>query len=252
MDSLLKISIITATYNSYPNILSMLKNIQSQSYPNIELIIIDGGSTDGTIEEIKKCNFVTDYISELDQGIYDALNKGLKLASGQIIGFLHSDDVFANNNIVSEIVNQFKNKKIAGLYGDLQYVKKKNTNEIIRNWKSCNFYAGLLKKGWMPAHPTLFLRKEVYTKHGNFNLTYKISADYDFMIRVLKDNTFKFIYLPKVITKMRIGGESNRSLKNIIVKTKEDYRVITSNKIGNLTTLFLKNFNKFKQFNYNS
>ena len=104
----------------------------------------------------------------------------------------------------------------------------------------------------MPAHPTLFLRKEVYTKHGNFNLTYKISADYDFMIRVLKDNTFKFIYLPKVITKMRIGGESNRSLKNIIVKTKEDYRVITSNKIGNLTTLFLKNFNKFKQFNYNS
>ena len=252
MESLLKISIITATYNSYPNILSMLKNIQSQSYPNIELIIIDGGSTDDTLKEIKKCNFVTDYISETDQGIYDALNKGLKLASGQIIGFLHSDDIFADNNVVSEIVNQFKNKKISGVYGDLQYVEKKNINNIIRNWKSCNFHASLLKKGWMPAHPTLFLRKEAYTKHGNFNLTYKIAADYDFMIRVLKDNTLKFIYLPKVITKMRIGGESNRSFKNIIVKTKEDYRVITSNKIGNLKTLFLKNFNKFKQFNYNS
>ena len=248
MHSLLKISIITATYNSYPNILSMLKNIQSQSYPNIELIIIDGGSTDRTLEEIKKCNFVTDYISEPDQGIYDALNKGLKLASGQIIGFLHSDDIFADNNIVSEIVNQFKNKKIAGVYGDLQYVEKKNTNNIIRNWRSCNFNANLLKKGWMPAHPTLFLRKETYTKHGNFNLTYKISADYDFMLRVFKDNKLSFFYLPKVITKMRIGGESNRNIKNIILKTKEDYKVIISNKIGNWSTLLLKNFSKFKQF----
>jgi glycosyltransferase involved in cell wall biosynthesis len=248
MDSLLKISIITATYNSYPNILSMLRNIQSQSYPNIELIIIDGGSNDGTLEEIKKCNFVANYISEPDQGIYDALNKGLKLASGQIIGFLHSDDIFADNNIVSKIVNQYKNKKIDGVYGDLQYVNKKNTNTIIRNWKSCNFQPSLLKKGWMPAHPTLFLKKEVYIKHGNFDLTYKISADYDFMLRVFKDNNLNFIYLPKVITKMRLGGESNRNLKNIIIKTKEDYRAMTSNKIGNWRTLFLKNYTKFKQF----
>jgi len=248
MKSLLKISIITATYNSYPNILNVLNNIQSQSFANIELIIIDGGSSDGTVKVIENCDFVSHYISAPDKGIYDALNKGVELATGDVIGFLHSDDVFADNYIISKIASQFESNNVDGVYGDLQYVDKQNTSKVIRNWKSCNFETHLLKKGWMPAHPTMFLKKEVYQKHGSFNLAYKIAADYDFMLRILKDRHLIFFYLPEVFTKMRVGGASNRSLKNIILKSIEDYSIIKRNNIGGFYTLFLKNISKIKQF----
>ena len=156
--------------------------------------------------------------------------------------------MLASNQIISKIANQLEKGNIDGVYGDLQYVDKNNTDKVIRYWKSYNFKTSLLKKGWMPAHPTLFLKKEVYIKHGNFNLNYEIAADYDFMLRVFKDSTMNFIYLSELIMKMRIGGASNKNLKNIIQKTKEDYKAITSNKTGNLVTLFLKNYTKFKQF----
>ena len=143
---------------------------------------------------------------------------------------------------------KINNDNLDGIYGDLQYVNKENTNKIIRLWKSCEFKLELLKKGWMPAHPTLFLKKHIYDKHGEFNKSYKISADYDFMLRVLKDKTLKFGYLPRVITKMRVGGASNRSFKNIIRKTKEDYRAVCSNNVGGWFSIFLKNISKIRQF----
>ena len=247
----MKVSIITATYNSATSIASSLNSIINQDYNNIECIIIDGDSNDETIPIIKtyrRKNLNIILVSEPDNGIYDALNKGIKLATGDLIGFVHSDDKLASPHIISELVTAIKNTQVFGVYGDLQYVSKLDTSKLIRNWKSCVFSKSLLKKGWMPPHPTLFLKKEVYQKHGNFNLKYKISADYDFMLRVLKDKTLKFVYLPKVIVKMRIGGASNKNIKNIIQKTKEDYKAITSNKIGNWVTLFLKNYSKFKQF----
>ena len=247
----MKVSIITATYNSAKYIASSLNSIFNQDYKDIECIIIDGDSKDQTksiIETYQIKNLNITLVSEADNGIYDALNKGIKLATGDLIGFVHSDDKLASPHIISELVLAIKEKQAFGVYGDLQYVSQLDTSKLIRDWKSCVFSKSLLKKGWMPPHPTLFLKKEVYQKHGNFNQNYKISADYDFMLRVLKDKTLKFVYLPHVIIKMRVGGASNKNLKNIILKTKEDYKAITSNKIGNWVTLFLKNYTKFKQF----
>jgi len=222
-----------------------------QDYGSIEYIIIDGQSTDSSIDIVN--DFQTSYpyikvVSENDDGIYDALNKGLAIATGDVIGFLHSDDLFPSSTIISELASKINNDNLDGIYGDLQYVNKENTNKIIRLWKSCEFKLELLKKGWMPAHPTLFLKKHVYYKHGEFNTSYKISADYDFMLRILKDKTLKFGYLPRVITKMRVGGASNRSFKNIIRKTKEDYNAVCSNNVGGWFSIFLKNTTKLRQF----
>lgn len=228
-----------------------MDSIVSQDYSDLEYLFIDGGSSDNTLSIIKKYrqnNPFIKMVSEKDYGIYDALNKGISAASGDIIGFVHSDDFLASSDIINDIISFMKSESLDGVYGDLQYVNKINSKKIIRNWKSCDFKPSLLKQGWMPPHPTLFLKKEVYEKHGLFDLSYKISADYDFILRIFKDSELKFGYLPKDITKMRVGGASNRSIKNIIQKTKEDFRAIRSNDIGNFLTLVKKNTSKFKQF----
>ena len=253
----MKISIITATYNSEVTLSSCMTSVLQQSYQNIEYVIIDGNSEDKTLELVKQHQLQFPQIefkilSEPDNGIYDALNKGVQLATGKVIGFVHSDDILADNQIISKLANQFDKENVDGVYGDLQYVDKNNIGKIIRYWKSTDFNASLLKKGWMPAHPTLFLKKEVYEKHGEFNLNFKISADYDFMLRILKDDSLKFTYLPNVITKMRVGGASNRSIKNIIQKTKEDYRAVRLNNIGGWYLIFLKNISKVRQFIFKS
>ena len=247
----MKVSLITATYNSEISIKTCLDSIVSQDYSDLEYLFIDGGSSDNTLSIIKKYrqnNPFIKMVSEKDYGIYDALNKGISAASGDIIGFVHSDDFLASSDIINDIVSMMKTESLDGVDGNLQYVDKINTKKIIRNWKSCHFKPGLLKNGWMPPHPTLFLKKEVYQKHGLFDLSYRISADYDFMLRIFKDSELKFGYLPKVITKMRVGGASNRSIKNIIEKSKEDYRAIKSNNIGDFLTLIRKNTSKLKQF----
>tara|TARA_B100001093_G_scaffold479610_1_gene508760 strand:+ start:13423 stop:14169 length:747 start_codon:yes stop_codon:yes gene_type:complete len=247
----MKVTLITAAYNSALNIKTCLDSVLDQNYSDIEYLIIDGKSLDKTLDIVKEyqknCPFIK-VVSEEDKGIYDALNKGINLASGDIIGFVHSDDLLESNDIINDIVSIIRFEDLDGVYGDLQYVDKNNIQKIIRNWKSCDYKPGILENGWMPAHPTLFLRKEVYDKHGLFDLSYIISADYDFMLRIFNDVELKFAYLPKVIAKMRVGGASNRSLKNIILKTKEDYRAIKSNNNGNLLTLIRKNISKIKQF----
>ena len=246
----MNVTIITASFNSALSIKTCLDSVVHQNYNDIEYLIIDGKSSDATLKIIKvyqqKFPFIK-LISEKDSGIYDALNKGVQLASGDIIGFVHSDDFLEFNDIIYHIVSMTKSENLDGVYGDLQYVDKSNTKKIIRSWKSCDFKPRLLKQGWMPPHPTLFLKKEVYQKHGLFDLSYRISADYDFLLRIFKDPELKFGYLPKVITKMRVGGVSNQSLKNIIKKSKEDYRAIRINNIGNFLTLARKNFSKIKQ-----
>ena len=245
----LKISIISVCYNSSKTILDTIRSVNRQSYPNIEHVFIDGLSSDNTLEIIrsnsKRMNVI---ISEKDSGLYDAINKGISNATGDVIGLLHSDDILYSSEIISDLIAKIYDENLDGVYGDLQYVDKKNTNKIIRFWKSCEFKPNLLREGWMPAHPTLILKKEVYSKHGVFNKSFKIAADYDFMLRILKDSNLIFGYLPKVVTKMRVGGASNRSIKDIIKKSKEDYRAICSNNIGGIKTLLLKNISKIKQF----
>ena len=246
----LKISIIVATYNSSKTIRSCLDSIFNQNYSNIEINLIDGKSSDNTLDIVKNYNrkIPIKIISEEDNGIYDALNKGIYSSIGDVIGFVHSDDILASSTIFSEIIKKISLENFDGVYGDLQYVDFDKTDKVIRNWKSCDFNDKLLKRGWMPAHPTFFLKRGVYDKHGGFNLNYSISSDYDFMIRVLNDYSLKFCYLPRVISKMRVGGSSNRSLKNILKKSREDYIIIKKNKVGNFITLVRKNLLKINQY----
>lgn len=243
----MKVSIITATYNSLNNLPFVLKSVRQQHYVDIEWIVVDGKSNDGTDVYLKDKD-INKYICEPDNGIYDALNKGLNIATGEVIGFLHSDDFLDNSKTLSNIMAVFKNENVDGVYGDLKYVDSENPSKVIRYWKSKPYHPNNLNRGWMPAHPTLFLKKEVYDKHGLFDLSYKIAADYDFMLRVLKDSTLKFYYLPEVITHMRLGGASNKNLSSIIQKSKEDYRVIKKHHLNGLLTLFSKNVLKLNQF----
>lgn len=247
----MKVSIITATFNSDLGISSCLDSIISQDYKNIECIIIDGKSTDQTLEIIskkkKKHKFIK-LFSEVDKGIYDALNKGVYHASGDIIGFVHSDDLLASPDVLTKIVDKLLNDDLDGVYGNLQYVSKNNTDNVLRFWESNDFYPKLLSNGWMPPHPTLFLKKEIYADYGGFDLSYKIAADYDFILRIFKSSNLKFGFLPVTISKMRLGGTSNKNIKNIIIKSKEDYRAILDNNVGGLLTLVKKNTSKLFQF----
>lgn len=244
----MKISIITATYNSEKHIKCVINSISAQSYKMIEWVVVDGASKDNTVNIIKQ-HFTGELnlISEPDKGIYDALNKGIQMATGDMIGFLHSDDFFENDSVIEQIIEQFKTNCCDGVYGDLRYVSSNDNSNIIRSWKSEPFHPKLLKKGWMPAHPTLFLKKEVYQKHGNFDTTFRIAADYDFMLRILKDTQLSFNYLPIIITNMRVGGASN-TIKNICQKMKEDLKALRKNNFRSLPVLILKNVRKIPQF----
>ena len=247
----MKVSIITAAFNSSSTVKDCILSVENQTYKNIEHLIIDGASTDNTIEIVNSVpNRIQKVVSEPDKGVYDALNKGIALATGDIIGFLHTDDVFDSEKTIANIVTVFEESSqgIAGTYGDLIYVDRNNPGKLIRYWKSNSFNAKALAYGWMPPHPTLFLRKEVYEKYGSFCLSYEIAADYDFMIRIMKDTNLKFLYLPEVISVMRLGGISNNGIGNILKKSKEDLSVIRKYKLGGLFTLFFKNLRKVKQF----
>jgi len=243
----MKVSIIVSVFNNKSTVADAINSIISQDYDDIECIVVDAGSTDGTVEIIKGFgDRINTFISEPDRGIYDGLNKGISLATGDVIAFLHSDDVYAHETVISNVVGFFDNDT-QGVYGDLVYTDKVDMSKVFRYWKSCDFSPSLLSKGWMPPHPTLFLRREVYQKYGTFDTSFKIAGDYDFMLRILKDNIV-VKYLPQVVYKMRVGGESNRSIKNILNKSKEDLRAMRKNEINNpFFALFYKNMSKIMQ-----
>jgi glycosyltransferase involved in cell wall biosynthesis len=228
----LKISIITITYNSEKTLDDTIKSVLSQTYKNIEYIIVDGASTDGTIKIVTSYgDKITKFISESDNGIYDAMNKGLKLASGDIVGILNSDDVYFDENVISNVVAKFEESKTDSIYGDLYYVDENDLQKVQRYWKSSEFKEGSFAKGWHPPHPTFFVKKEVYVKYGYFDLEMKVSADFELMIRFLERYKISTAYLPKVLVRMRTGGESNRSIKNIITGNKSILRAFDKNGI---------------------
>jgi len=244
----MKFSIITATYNNQSTITDAINSVASQSYQNIEHIIIDGASTDNTISIINEVKGkVSKIISEPDEGIYDALNKGIKNSTGDVIVFLHADDIFAENTIIEKAANLFLEKQPDSIYGNLQYVAKEDTNKIIRYWKSGKFTFSKLKKGWMPPHPTFFVKKKIYDNLGIFDTNFRIAADYDIILRFLGKNKISTAYLPTVMIKMRIGGESNKSIKNILKKMKEDVKALKKNNLGGWNTVFMKNITKIPQ-----
>ncbi|MBK6282661.1 MAG: glycosyltransferase [Draconibacterium sp.] len=224
----MKISIITATFNSAANIAGCIGSINEQTHPDIEHIIIDAASKDNTLEIIKSLpNRVTKIISEPDTGIYDAFNKGIQLATGDVVGFLHSDDKLSSPDTIQKIVQIFEKQHNHGLYGDLIFINTGNV--VVRTWHSKPFNCKNLKNGWTPPHPTLFLCKEVYQKHGLFNTSFKIAGDYDFMLRVLQDKQLIMVHLPEVITIMRVGGVSTGTSKQLTLKSKEDLQALRNN-----------------------
>lgn len=258
MRSRMKISIITATWNSEKSILETLRSIQEQDYPRdqIEWIVIDGASTDRTIERIKKADFQPDkLVSEPDEGIYDALNKGVRRATGDIIGFLHADDILASPGVFERVACAFENSGAEALYGDLEYVREEEGGglSVVRYWESGVYFRHKLKWGWMPPHPALYLKKEVYdrirTLDGEiFDTALSCAADYDFILRLFAKHNVEPAYLKMRLVKMRVGGISNRSLKHILRKSKEDWQVIRRNRIGHIHTLAWKNLSKLGQF----
>ncbi|MEE9369561.1 MAG: glycosyltransferase family 2 protein [Pontiella sp.] len=254
----MKISIITATYNSEASIVDTVRSLQMQDFPrdDIEWILVDGASTDNTLKKIQAEEFHPDlWVSEPDQGIYDALNKGVKMATGDFVGFLHADDVLASRSVLYQIGCALNNSDADAVYGDLQYVRPLDDGEfnVVRHWTSGIYYGWKLRWGWMPPHPTLYVKREIFeqTKLGNgdyFDTTYTCAADYDFMLRIFSTYNIEPAYLRMVLVKMRVGGVSNRSLKHIITKSAEDWRAIRSNKVGHLQTLVWKNVSKLGQF----
>jgi glycosyltransferase len=244
-----KISIITVTYNSAHTLRDTLKSVQLQDYPNIEHIIVDGNSQDETVAIIKSFPHVSKWVSEEDGGLYDAMNKGVSLATGDIVGILNSDDLYAHNSVISKVAEKFVENNVDALYGDLHYVNASNTNKIIRVWKSGKYRKSNFIFGWMPPHPTFFVKKQVYEQAGRFNISLKRSADYELMLRILVKYQFKADYIDEVLVKMRTGGISNGSWSSRIKANFEDRMAW---KLNNLKpyffTLYLKPFRKLLQF----
>lgn len=245
----MKVSIITATYNSAATIRDTLASLESQTYPDIEYIIVDGASKDNTLEVVNHhCTRVSKIISEPDRGIYDALNKGIAAATGDVIGFLHSDDLFASPESVASLVAAFKSSDYNAVYADLDYVDQHDTDKIIRRWVGSPFKTFKLQLGWMPAHPTFYMTKAMYEKLGCFSLAFPIAADYDSVLRYFNSGELKTIYLPQVVIKMRVGGASNNSLKNVKRKLKEEIVIMRRNGVCYPLALLMKRLTKLHQY----
>lgn len=227
----MKISIITVVYNNEATIQQAIESVLTQSYPNIEYVIIDGQSKDHTVSIIEGYkNRLGYFISEPDKGLYDAMNKGIQAATGDVIGILNSDDLYQDSTVLSDIIDQFESDpELDIVYGNLVYVKKDAVHQVVRNWKSKDYYASFFDDGNVPPHPSLFLKREVYEKVGFFDLEFKLAADYEFMFRLFKKYDFKSKYINRLIVKMRLGGETNKSIQNIINQNKEILRAWKQN-----------------------
>jgi len=246
----MKISLITTTFNSAETLRDTLESVRRQDHADLEYIIVDGGSTDGTMDLIAEFDdIVAMSVSEKDDGIYDALNKGIGLATGEVVGFLHSDDMFSDEKVLSRIAEAFSHPDVDATYGDLDYVLRDDPSKIHRQWRSQEFDPESFYRGWMPAHPTFYLKKEHYIKFGGYDTTIRQSADYELMLRMLLKHGLKAKYIPEVLVKMRVGGVSNVSLQNRWQANQEDARAWKKNRLkaGKLTRV-MKPLSKLGQF----
>ena len=246
----MKISVITVCYNSVSTIEATILSVLQQSYATIEYIVVDGDSNDGTKSVLEKYrDKITKIVSEKDKGLYDALNKGIKLATGDVIAFLHADDFYTDPLVVEKYVKVFEGGNYDAVYANLFYVDADDTTKVKRKWNSGEYNHGAFLNGWMPPHPTLFVRKEIYEKYGSFNTDFKTSADYELMLRLIHKHKIKLGYLKEFTVKMRVGGQSNSSLNNRIKANLEDRRAWEVNQLKpRFYTLLLKPFRKISQF----
>ena len=242
-------SVITVIYNNVEFVRTAIDSVLAQDYPHIQHVIIDGGSTDGTLDILEEYrDRIAVLISEPDDGLYDALNKGIRHATGDIIGFLHADDLFASERAVSQIVEGFAQPGIKAVYGDVERFKNNDPTDIFRYWKGENYTPAMLGRGWMPPHVAFYAYREVYEALGEFDCSYAIAADYEWLLRFLVSEHAQMNYVPTVFVQMREGGVSNASLKNMLRKSREDYRALKTNGVGGIRTLLWKNLRKIPQF----
>ena len=236
----MKVSIITVVFNGEKFLESCIQSVLNQDYNDIEYILIDGCSIDASVEIIKKYkNNIAYWISEKDKGIYDAMNKGIQIATGDVIGILNSDDVYYSNTIIEVIVKTFKTSNVDAVYGNIVFFDSENFNKPTRYWCSKSYYSSFFEDGEVPPHPSLFVTKKVYDEIGLYKIDYQIAADHEFMFRMLKLNNRKSFFLDEIIVKMRNGGVSTSGIKSYIISTKELIRVWNENGFSYPKKLFL-------------
>lgn len=245
----MKISLVTATFNSSATVADSLLSVSSQIYGDIEQIVVDGASSDITLKLVaEKGGRVAKVISEPDNGIYDAMNKGVKRSTGDIVGTLNADDVYADNQVLGRVAAAFADPAVDICYGDLVYVSPGDLNRILRVWKSSDYEPGLFQRGWVPPHPTFFVRRSIYEKYGGFDLSFPLAADFELMLRFLHCLRLKSVYIPHTLVKMRLGGATNKSLKNIFNQNVEIYRAGRKNNVPLGMRYFVgKSYDRVKQ-----
>ncbi|GHB75729.1 glycosyltransferase family 2 protein [Persicitalea jodogahamensis] len=245
----MKISVITVAFNAENTIRDTIESVLAQDFGEVEYIVVDGKSTDATAEIVKSYgDRIARFISEPDQGIYDAMNKGIQLATGEVIGLLNADDLYASIDVLSQVMDTFLSSGSDAVYGDLQYFDS-GTGRVTRNWRAGGYRSGIFLWGWMPPHPSFFIRRSWYQKHGGFRLDMGTAADYELMLRMIHKYSAKLAYVQKVLVRMRAGGVSNVSVKNRLAANRNDRRAWQLNGIRPYpVTILLKPFRKILQF----
>ncbi|MCP5102258.1 MAG: glycosyltransferase [bacterium] len=245
----MKISIVTVVFNNKEQLEDALKSVLGQTHEDIEYIVVDGGSSDGTVDVIKKYEEkITKWISEPDKGIYDAMNKGLELSTGDVAGFLNSDDVYYDEQVLAKIAAALADPQWDACCGDIVYAGARGSQNVNRHWATGPYKQGAFRKGWVPPHPAFFVRKKILDNHPAFNLDFSISADFELMLRLIEKHKIKMNYIPEIIVKMRWGGSSTQNLKNIAKGNLQKYRAFKQNRLKVSPLYFIYNFLfKFKQ-----
>ncbi|MGJ8621364.1 MAG: glycosyltransferase family 2 protein [Yoonia sp.] len=245
----MRISVVTAVRNGAESLPDMLDSLRGQTHQAFEHVVQDGCSTDGTLACLQADGLPQMRLQSCaDDGIYDAINKGIRRATGEVIGLLHADDRLASPDVLARVDAAFADPSVDGVYGDLQYMARDDPARVIRHWKAGDFVAANLRRGWMPPHPTLYLRRSVFDRAGLYDTSYRISGDYDGMLRFLTTGRVRLAYIPHVMVQMKMGGISNRSFAHLVRKSREDYRAIRRHGIGGIGTLVAKNVSKLGQF----
>lgn len=244
----LQISVVTAVFNAASTLEESLRSVSAQTWPGVEHIVIDGGSTDGSLDVLARHQAaIAHLVSEPDNGIYDALNKGIRCATGDIVGFMHADDSYATPEALQRVAAAFENPSVGAVYGDLVYIDKEDASRVVRYWRAGEYRRNRLTQGWMPPHPTFYVRREHYERLGGFDTRYRIAGDYEHMLRILWAGHVKAAYIPEVLVRMRTGGISNRSLFNIVQKSCEDFAALRQNGLRAFQGVLLKNMSKLPQ-----
>ena len=245
----MKISIITATFQSARTLRDTIDSVRRQSWPDIEHIIVDGGSSDDTLSIVAAADHLSKVISEPDRGIYDAMNKGIGMADGEVIGILNSDDFYADERVIQDIVERFRDPGVDAVYGDLDYIDPNDSSRVTRRWKAGLYPPGSFRWGWMPPHPAFFVRRRLYEQHGGFNLDMGTCGDYELMLRMVHRHGARLAYVPRTLVKMRVGGASNATLGARLRANRNDRLAWTVNGMKPYWfTLWLKPLRKIGQF----